>query len=180
MQCFTLHSSHEIVFGIPCSKIDLEPDKPAWAVYTGSVAPMGILETTAYPITDRMNVMYEHHIGYSILMDHSCPNSHTLLVKNQSPIGGAWSLELLGNAEIISSGYVPEIRKVAQGPGAEYLLNLPYGSMIKVALCGNTKGSPKYFIICSSAHTLTMRPTSHENFMINGISGTQEHLFKRG
>lgn len=180
MQCWTLHSNHSLNLGIPCIKTVIDTDKQAWTVYTGSPAPLGILETTHFPVTDRITIDCLAGSAFNILLDHSARESHTLLVKNQSPIGGAWSLELLGNAEIISSGYVPKVRGVAQGEGAEYLLNLPYGSMIKVALCGNTQGQPKYFTINALTHLLLLEPCSYESFMTHGMNGTQQILSGEG
>lgn len=176
MQCWTLHTTHTLQKGIICTRTNIDGDKPCWSVWTGSPHPMGILEVTHYPVTDRMQVGYLQSIGWEIQLDMLCQEAHTLLIKNQSPIGGAWSMELLGNAEIISSGYVPQIRGKAQGEGAEYLLNLPYGSMVKIALCNAPKGENPYRIIRSLESELTIDPSTRESFLMKGVEGDQQPL----
>lgn len=160
MKCFTLHSNHSLVEGIVVKNREKELGLRTWSIPVGSPAPLGVYEEHLVPKIPK-NVVIDDSAGFLTLMEFLTEDTfHMILIKNQSPIAGAWAFEKSPGVEVLSEGYVPRIRKVSQAPGCEYLIEMEPGSIVTIALAGCTNGAPKRYTLKADVSSLILAPDS--------------------
>jgi hypothetical protein len=161
MRFYTFTNNQQLIKGIPTRARKLDADRSLWEVSVGSFNALGVLDACHF--TKGSNTLVDLSEDQLPIIVETLPRDPYYVVKlcNQSPKDGAWAMTKTDGVDLLASGYHPTVRKGTQGEGAEYLVHMVPGSLIKLAIAGRPASGHKFWMLKAEEEGLILQHCDH-------------------